>query len=72
MTCSYRIREDKIKDEDGILHTVYGIDSWEGDELKASVPDVFFKQKNAEAFIDMCNTLSLSFVQLMDMIDIII
>ena len=69
MEYHYSIREDVTEDEEGQLHTVYGIDviSDSGACIK-SVPDLFCEKEKATALIDTCNKLQLHIVHLMDVI----
>ncbi len=69
MECKYRMREDEIKDEDGVLHTVYGVDVLSRGELVRSVPDVFFEKERAEYYIGLFNTLGLRPIQLDDVLE---
>lgn len=69
MNCDYRMREDQVADEDGVLHTVYGIEAWVGSELIRAVPDVFCEKPKAEYYIGLFNELGLSILHLDDVID---
>ena len=70
MKITYCLRTDKVFDEDGVLHTVYGIEAFTKSKHKvASVADVFFNKQKAEDFIRLCNELKLSLVHLPDVIE---
>ncbi len=67
MRYSYRVREDKIEDEEGILHTVYGIEVLDGAGrlLPAyTLPDLFCRREQAESLCQLCNQLELEPVHL--------
>ena len=72
MKCEYRIREDCVADEDGVLHTVYGVEAFENGELLRAIPDVFCEKSNAERYIEMFNDLELSLLHLDDVIEDIV
>ena len=61
----YKLRCDTILDENGISHTVYGIDC---PYAHISIKDVFCIKSEAEEFINKCNTLDLSPLHLQDVI----
>lgn len=70
MEITYRLRTDNVSDEEGVLHTVYGIDAFAPNKNRvASVADVFFDKQKAEDFIESCNVLKLSLVHLPDVIE---
>lgn len=70
MKITYRLRTDKVCDEKGVLHIVYGIEAFAKNKHKiASVADVFFDKQKAENFIKLCNDLKLSLVHLPDVIE---
>lgn len=69
MKCTYRIREDEIKDEEGNLHTVYGVEAWRKNELIRSVPDVFIDKNLADYYIGLFNSLDLRLCHLDDVIE---
>ena len=69
MKYEYKIREDVITDEEGELHTVFGIEAWCGKELVRTISDVFYQQKNAEHYIELFNKLNLSIIHLEDVIE---
>lgn len=62
---TYQLRSDTTIDDEGISHTVYGIDL---PSENISVKDVFCNRKEAEAFIKLCNDLDLSPLHLHDVI----
>lgn len=70
MKITYDLRTDSVYDEDGALHTVYGIEAFTNKKTKvASIADVFFDKQKAEEFIKLCNDLKLSLVHLPDVIE---
>ena len=70
MKITYRLRTDKVFDEDGVFHTVYGIEAFAKSNRKvASVADVFFDKQKAEDFIKLCNDHRLSLIHLPDVIE---
>ncbi len=62
----YTLRSDTVFDEQGVSHTVYGI---ELPSENIAVKDIFCKQKEAESFIKLCNDLDLSPLHFHDVID---
>lgn len=69
MTVRYFIREDEIFDEDGVAHTVYGIDVSIGGEVIRSIPDVFTEKNKAEKLIRLCNEGELSPIHIDDVVE---
>ena len=70
MEIVYRLRIDEIYDDEGELHTVYGVDACDGDgNILESISDIFLEREKAEGFIGLCNSLSLSLVHLYDVIE---
>ena len=70
MKITYRLRIDKVCDEEGVLHTVYGIEAFARSQHKiASIADVFFDKQEAEAFIKLCNDRKLGLINLPDVIE---
>ncbi len=66
----YRMRTDKIYDEDGTEFTVYGIEAVENSgTVLRSVPDIFFDIEKAKDFVDLCNSCEISLIHLPDMVD---
>ncbi|MBQ9082251.1 MAG: hypothetical protein IJY28_01985 [Clostridia bacterium] len=66
---TYRVRTDIYTDEIGKSHTVYGIELADHDRVVVTVPDLFFKQDQAEAFAELCNRCELDPMHLMEVID---
>ncbi len=56
----YTVREDRLKTEEGINYTGYGIEIWEAGRRIQSVPDIFLHISNAEELADLCNRLQLN------------
>ena len=69
MECKYRMRKDEIADEEGVLHTVYGVEAWRRGEMVRCIPDVFFKKERAEHYIGLFNKLELRLIHLDDVIE---
>ena len=70
MEIIYRLKTDKVYDEEGFLHTVYGIEALNAENLiVASVADVFFDKAKATEFITLCNALKLSLIHLPEVIE---
>lgn len=69
---NYTVRTDKIKDEDGEIHTVYGINLYVGNALIKEIPDIFFRPESANEFIFLCNKLKLDEEKLLYLIDFIL
>jgi len=70
MKITYDLRTENVYDEDGALHTVYGIEAFTNKKAKVtSIADVFFDKQKAEEFIKLCNDLKLSLVHLPDVME---
>ena len=70
MKITYCLKTDKVFDEDGVLHTVYGIEAVAKNKHKvASIADVFLNKQKAENFIKLCNDHKLSLIHLPDVIE---
>ncbi len=70
MTVIYRLRTDEIYDEEGILHTVYGIDVLNNQNcIIDSIADIFLDGVKAKKFVDLCNELNLSLIHLPEVIE---
>ncbi len=70
MEIVYRMKTDTVYDEEGFLHTVYGIEALNAENLiVASVADVFFDKVKATEFIALCNDLRLSLIHLPEVIE---
>ena len=67
----YKLRKDKIVSEEGEVFMVYGIDAENivTKNIEVSIPDVFFEEKTAKEFIDLCNREELMIVHLWDVIE---
>lgn len=73
MKITYRLRTDKVRNEEGVSHIVYGIEGFARNKHKVvSVADVFFDKQKAENFIKLCSDLKLSLVHLPDVIEYIL
>lgn len=66
---TYRIRTDRIEDEENTLHTVYGIEVLENGKLLKAIPDVFTNSERAENFIALLNSEKLELIHLPDVIE---
>ena len=59
--------------EEGKIYLVYGIKVWQKIKNKYVVteflPDIFFDYKKAKNFVNLCNSLEISLVHLMDLIE---
>ena len=70
MEIVYRLKTDNVYDEEGFLHTVYGIEALNGESrIVASISDVFFDKAKATEFITLCNALKLSLIHLPEVIE---
>ena len=66
----YRTRSDVIFDEDGKKHIVYGIEAMTHQNIViTSVSDIFFNERDAQAFVELCNNKKLSLIHLPDVIE---
>lgn len=62
----YTLRSDTVFDEQGVSHTVYGINVL---TEQLAVKDLFYHKAEAKAFIKKCNELDLSPLHFHDVID---
>lgn len=70
MKITYRLRTDKVFDEEGVLHIVYGIEAFSKSRHKvASIADIFLDKQKAADFIKLCNDHKLSLIHLPDVIE---
>ena len=69
----YKIFESKTPEIEGIIYDSFGIAVYieNGNTLIeiAAVPDVFLLREQAKAFVDKCNSVNLSPLDLMDKIE---
>ena len=67
MKCTYKVRKDVVIDEEGIEHTVFGIDAvnFLGRVVK-SVSDIYFDSEKAEQLAEKCNASGLGCVCIMN------
>lgn len=70
MNYTYRIRKDKIFDENNIPYTVYGIEAYDlSGRLLESISDIVFDRNEMEAFINCCNAKEISLLHLLENIE---
>ena len=62
----YHIRKDQIQDEQGNVHIVYGV---EVPSEGISIPDIFFDEDQATQFVFLCNSLNLSTLHIIDVVN---
>ena len=62
----YTLRSDTVLDEQGISHTVYGVNA---PTAQMTVRDLFYQKAEAKAFIKKCNKFDLSPLHFRDVID---
>lgn len=62
----YKLRIDKVQDEQRRTHTVYGIDVF---ECIQSAPDIFTDGQRAKQLVSLCNRLQLAPIHLHDVIE---
>ena len=69
MNCKYKLIITEKTDEQGIVHTVYGVRAErESGIVEREIPDIFCDRKTAERFVEACNILSLDTDHLDDVI----
>lgn len=69
MVYTYQIREDRISDETGKEHIVYGIQAVDSaGHVVLAFPDVYFSRKKAERLVDLCNENQLELIHLADVV----
>ncbi|MBQ7828432.1 MAG: hypothetical protein IJX47_07260 [Clostridia bacterium] len=67
MKYTYRVREDRITDEEGVWHTVYGIEvlTETGEPLSEyAISDLFCSREQAEELASLCTKLELDPIHL--------
>ncbi|MGM9647800.1 MAG: DUF6514 family protein [Eubacteriales bacterium] len=67
MRYTYRVREDRLRDEEGVEHKVYGIEvlSEAGELLpEYTIPDLFCQREPAEGLASLCTELQLEPIHL--------
>ena len=70
MSYIYRLNETVVTDEEGIKHSVYGLDAFdENGNILKSVSDIFCDRSNAERLIALCNEHFLELCHLTDVIE---
>lgn len=65
----YKIRADTISSESGKKYIVYGIELWSYGKRILSIPDVFLSFFKAENLINLCNTLQLDPIHIMEVLE---
>ena len=69
MNIEYRMREDMVADEEGVLHRVYGFEAWRDGKAIRVIPDVCCTRDRAEYYLKLFNALGLSLLHLDDVIE---
>ncbi len=73
MKCTYKIREDLIKDEYGNDIKVYGMDVFRlvcmENKLILSIPDIYTDFNKIQHLVSLCNKSGVSFGHIMDIIE---
>ena len=70
MLHTYQLNESTIKDKDGIVYTVYGIDAVDkSGKIVNSFKKIFFERSKAMYLINLCNEGKLSIKHLADVIE---
>ncbi len=65
----YRMKEEVLRDEQGIARKVYGIEAVdEAGNVLFRFPDMFFDLEKAKAFVHMCNEQQVELVHIHDVI----
>lgn len=68
----YRLKKNILTTDEGV-YTAYDIEALIMKEGKyhivKCIPNVFLEHKRAKSFIDMCNSLEISLIHLMDVIE---
>ncbi len=60
MSCKYKLIITEKMDDQGVIHTVYGVKAeHESGEIEREIPDIFLDRTIAERFVEACNILSL-------------
>ncbi len=67
---TYRMRKGIVRDEEGKIHTVYGVEAiGVGGEILLKFSDVFFDRQRAERFVSLCNDGGLSLIHFPDAVE---
>lgn len=67
MPYTYRLRTDKMQDEDGEEYIAYGIEAVDSDgKILEWAPDIFFDRQKAENLVILCIEEKLEVIHLMD------
>ncbi len=70
MTHTYQLNEETVKDKDGIVYSVYGIDAVDDTgKIINSFKRVFFERSKAEELVALCNENELSTTHLADVVE---
>ena len=70
MVYTYRMREDPLRDEQGIEWKVYGIEAVDSaGNILCCFPDIFFDRERAKAFVRSCNVQRVELLHMQDVID---
>ncbi len=56
-------------DENGVKHTVYGMEVHQNGRVMRAIADIFFDKKRALHFVELCNRLQLDPIHLDDVIE---
>lgn len=70
MSHTYQLNETTVKDNDGIIHTLYGIDAVNNkDEVVKSFTKIFYARSKAIDLVTLCNECELSIIHLENVVD---
>ena len=66
---TYCLRTDVVCDEEGVPHTVYGMDCMQNGHCIKSVADISCDREKVMAWITLCNAQGLSVAHLPDVLE---
>lgn len=71
--CIYCINKSVLKTDEGEEYTAYGIEARTIKHgkyiIEQCIPNLFFEYERAKELVDLCNSLEISLVHLMDVIE---
>ena len=70
MSHTYQLNETTVKDKDGIVYTVYGIDAVnKKGKIVKSFTKIFYERSRAQDLVALCNECELSIIHLANVVE---
>ncbi len=63
------LQTDHMTDDEGYSYVGYGIAVFDGEKELFSVPDISTVRQDVENFVNLCNTLGVSEVHIMELVE---